>query len=392
MTTSGSVPRAITAGTGYVGLHRAADACHRASGPHRTTIDAVADPCLAMLGAESIAHGGQQKPRITVADPAFPGSNENTDGVEMTEERYTCTQFQQGPHVLLVLDPAGLKAVPRQRGPCPVRRLQPCGKGQVPSTANGHRHEVLASPIVATPVTAGIDDARGRITVDETPNREQPAPKHAGIGRWAPGAATAPAAAAPAAGRARQRGARRRRQAAYKPAMPERDSHCSACGRGFPADQPWPRQCAGCGMVSHSVPVPAVAVLLPVHDSVLLVRHAGGAHAGQLSLPGGGIELGEGWQQAAVRRLKLESGVTVAPGELTLFDVVPCDDQSAGGGPGQGAHRRRGAALQAQPRGRRAGARLVDARTRPAGPCPGLLKRFLGGRQSRPRRRTSQAE
>jgi type 1 glutamine amidotransferase len=173
---------AIKAGKGYVGLHSAADTFHSASGPHSKKIDAVVDPYLAMLGAEFIEHGDQQAPKIIVADPAFPGLADIKDGFEMKEEWYTFKQFQKDLHVLLVLDPAGLKGVPYQRGPYPVSWLHPYGKGHVFYTAMGHRDDVLQSPIFSKLVTAGINYALGRITVDETPNLEKVAPKYAEIG------------------------------------------------------------------------------------------------------------------------------------------------------------------------------------------------------------------
>jgi ADP-ribose pyrophosphatase YjhB (NUDIX family) len=173
--------------------------------------------------------------------------------------------------------------------------------------------------------------------------------------------------------------------------MPKRESHCSACGRGWPAGQPWPRCCAGCGTVSHHSPLPAVAVLLPVHDSVLLVRHAGGPFAGQLGLPGGYIELGEGWQQAAVRRLKVESGVAVAREELTLYDVVACDDLLLVAGLGKA---RSAAGLpRFKPNPQVAELVLASSMLELARPAHAqLLKRWFSAKQGRLRRRTSQVE
>ncbi len=173
--------------------------------------------------------------------------------------------------------------------------------------------------------------------------------------------------------------------------MAKRDSHCSACGAGFTADQPWPRTCAGCGTVSQRQLAPAVAVLLPVHDSVLLVRRADGPHAGLLGLPGGAIEPGESWQQAAVRRLKVECGVTLARDELTLYEVVTCDDQLLVAGLGKA---RTAAGLpRFKPNPEVAELVLASSMLDLARPAHAqLLKRYLGARPVRQRRRTSQAE
>jgi ADP-ribose pyrophosphatase YjhB (NUDIX family) len=142
-------------------------------------------------------------------------------------------------------------------------------------------------------------------------------------------------------------------------------------------------------MVSHRNPVPAVAVLLPVHDSVLLVRRAGGPYAGRLSLPGGYIELGEGWQQAAVRCLKEECGVTVARDELTLYDVVASDDLLLV--VAQGKARTATGLPRFKPNQEVAELVLTSSMLDLALPAHAqLLKRWLGTKPGRARRRTSQ--
>jgi ADP-ribose pyrophosphatase YjhB (NUDIX family) len=172
--------------------------------------------------------------------------------------------------------------------------------------------------------------------------------------------------------------------------MPKRDSHCSACGHAFAAELPWPRTCAACGTVSHRNPVPAVAVLLPVHDSVLLVRRANGPHAGRLGLPGGYIELGESWQQAAVRRLKQECGVMVARDELMLYDVVASEQLLLVVALGKA--RTAAGVPRFKPNQEVAELVLASSMVDLALPAHAqLLKRYLSGKQGR-RRRTSQAE
>jgi ADP-ribose pyrophosphatase YjhB (NUDIX family) len=98
-------------------------------------------------------------------------------------------------------------------------------------------------------------------------------------------------------------------------------SHCSYCGRAFTVGQPWPRQCAGCGQISYLNPLPVAVLLLPVDDGLLCVRRAIEPGQGQLSLPGGFIDVGETWQEAAVRELREEAGVLVAPDEVELRAV-----------------------------------------------------------------------
>ncbi len=81
----------------------------------------------------------------------------------------------------------------------------------------------------------------------------------------------------------------------------------------------WPRRCQACGKVFFKNPVPVSVVLLPVDDGVLAVRRAIPPGEGQLALPGGFVNWGETWQEAAARELAEETGVTISPAELTLL-------------------------------------------------------------------------
>ena len=107
--------------------------------------------------------------------------------------------------------------------------------------------------------------------------------------------------------------------------MPAPFSHCSFCGHSFSDDAPWPRTCASCGNVSYRNPLPVAVVVLPVAGrGVVCVRRATGA-AG-LALPGGFIELGESWQEAAAREAAEETGVRVEPESIDLLAVRSAPD------------------------------------------------------------------
>jgi ADP-ribose pyrophosphatase YjhB (NUDIX family) len=108
--------------------------------------------------------------------------------------------------------------------------------------------------------------------------------------------------------------------------MHKKNSHCSYCGAAFAGGQPWPRQCASCGNTTYMNPLPVAVTLLPIDDGLLLVRRTIPPHVGKLALPGGYINLGESWQQAAARELLEETGVAIEPGEIRDFRVLSAPD------------------------------------------------------------------
>jgi ADP-ribose pyrophosphatase YjhB (NUDIX family) len=54
---------------------------------------------------------------------------------------------------------------------------------------------------------------------------------------------------------------------------------------------------------------------------VVVVRRDIEPFRGEIALPGGFIETGESWREAAVRELREETGLTARPDEVALFDV-----------------------------------------------------------------------
>lgn len=103
-------------------------------------------------------------------------------------------------------------------------------------------------------------------------------------------------------------------------------AHCTYCGTRWPAGLGWPRTCATCGETTWSNPLPVAVMLLPVsypdgRAGVVVVRRDIEPYRGDLALPGGFIETGESWREAAVRELREETGLVAEPDEVTLFDV-----------------------------------------------------------------------
>lgn len=103
--------------------------------------------------------------------------------------------------------------------------------------------------------------------------------------------------------------------------------HCSYCGARYPEREPWPRTCVSCGETTWSNPLPVAVILFPVnHDDgrtgLVVVRRDVEPARGELALPGGFIETGESWRQAAVRELREETGLLANTDEVELFDVI----------------------------------------------------------------------
>jgi ADP-ribose pyrophosphatase YjhB (NUDIX family) len=107
--------------------------------------------------------------------------------------------------------------------------------------------------------------------------------------------------------------------------MMKRNSHCSFCGARFPDDAAWPRRCASCGNTSYLNPLPVAVAVQPVDDGLLAIGRAI-PPAGKLALPGGYIDVGERWQNAAAREVREETGLAIDPDTLREVRVLSAPD------------------------------------------------------------------
>lgn len=99
-----------------------------------------------------------------------------------------------------------------------------------------------------------------------------------------------------------------------------RNSHCPFCGAAYASDA-WPRVCAPCGHTTYRNPIPVAVLVLPVDDGVLCIRRGVDDGKGQLALPGGYVDFGETWQQAAARELFEETGIRIDANDVSLITV-----------------------------------------------------------------------
>ncbi|HXE96535.1 MAG TPA: NUDIX domain-containing protein [Dongiaceae bacterium] len=99
------------------------------------------------------------------------------------------------------------------------------------------------------------------------------------------------------------------------------NSCCSFCGTRFPDAEIWPITCHACGNRSYLNPIPVVILLVPVGTGLVVTRRNIEPQKGTLVLPGGYLDLGETWQEGAVRELYEETGIQIPASKIRLYDV-----------------------------------------------------------------------
>lgn len=104
----------------------------------------------------------------------------------------------------------------------------------------------------------------------------------------------------------------------------DKHRHCGYCGAAYTA-LAWPRVCAACGETTWRNPTPVAVLVVPVRDpggdGVLVIRRAI-PPVGTLALPGGFVDFGETWQEAAVREAREEAGLVLDAGAVRLARTI----------------------------------------------------------------------
>ncbi|MFN8610100.1 MAG: NUDIX domain-containing protein [Vulcanimicrobiota bacterium] len=99
-------------------------------------------------------------------------------------------------------------------------------------------------------------------------------------------------------------------------------NYCSQCASQMGDQNGWPKKCPQCAREFFRNPTPVSVVIVPVDGGVLTVRRAIPPRVGQLALPGGFVNFGETWQEAACREVLEETGLAITPEELSLLEVI----------------------------------------------------------------------
>jgi ADP-ribose pyrophosphatase YjhB (NUDIX family) len=109
-----------------------------------------------------------------------------------------------------------------------------------------------------------------------------------------------------------------------------KDSHCGFCGDIFHLEATWPKHCMSCKNLSYKNPIPVVQVLYigSTKDEhgynkygLLIQQRNIEPKKGEWALPGGYMNLGETWQQAAARELEEETGLVTDPNDYALENI-----------------------------------------------------------------------
>ncbi|MBA4018101.1 MAG: ThuA domain-containing protein [Pirellula sp.] len=167
---------AVAGGKGFLASHCGSDTFH-SKGPSREEQKPEdIDPYIKMLGGEFISHGPQQKGRMIVKSPTFPGLSGVGDSFEIHDEWYSLRNFAPDLQVILLQDTQGMTGEDYERPPYPATWARQHGKGRVFYTSMGHREDVWTNPTFQQILLGGLNWAVGNVEFAVAPNLEQAAP------------------------------------------------------------------------------------------------------------------------------------------------------------------------------------------------------------------------
>lgn len=160
---------AVAAGKPLVAIH---SACYWGDKP-----GAEFQRCVAMVGAQFIAHGEQQEATMRVTAPNFPGLKGLGRSFRLLDEWYAMRDFAKDMHVILAEDNEGMKGPMYQRPPFPSTWARPHGKGRVFYTAMGHREDVWTNRTFQQVLLGGIAWVLGNVDAEIAPNIDKVTPR-----------------------------------------------------------------------------------------------------------------------------------------------------------------------------------------------------------------------
>ena len=165
---------AIRDGKGFVGMHCASDTFHSRG-------DQI-DPYIEMLGGEFITHGAQQKAKLLVADPGFPGAHPFVKSFEINDEWYALKNQADDLHVIIAHDTKEMKGKMYERPNFPETWARMHGKGRVFYTSMGHREDVWENPFYQGLLMGALSWATGKVDANVAANISAVTPGYKTVG------------------------------------------------------------------------------------------------------------------------------------------------------------------------------------------------------------------
>ena len=168
---------AVHGGKGFLGAHCATDTF----GKHRGM--GADDPYIRMIGGHFAGHGAQQKARIVVVDPTFPGADTfGKQEFELLDEWYSQKYLADDLHVILAHDTKAMEGKDYHRPDFPETWARKHGKGRVFYTSMGHREDVWENPKFQGLLVGALGWATGRVDADVEPNIKKVTPGYETLG------------------------------------------------------------------------------------------------------------------------------------------------------------------------------------------------------------------